>query len=386
MPAQQKSTAISGFSLAGFFFLAVSPTHLNCQTPAAPPNIEPDVLIFVDGEKLIGHLESSTAASVTFKSNMAGEITVDWSKIKELHSAQKFAVIEKGVTLRRRQSTANVPQGTLSVADQTIQVGTAAQPAPVTIPVSNTAEVVDESTFLKAVLETPGFFEAWKGSATLGISFVNSTQDTQTYTSAVSLTRSVPVESWMDPSNRTIITFNSAYGKLTQPNTPTVKTSILHGEAERDQYFTPRVYVFGDAAFDHNFAQALNLQQTYGGGMGWTAIKRENDELDVKAEVDYVNQQFFTSALNQTFLGSIFSEAYTHTFKHKIAFHEQIGVAPAWTNMRDYSAIGNMNLSIPAFKHISVTLSTLDTFLNDPPPGFRKNSFEFSTGLTYTLP
>ncbi len=369
----------------GIIFFIAAPARLNCQTPAAA-NAEPDVLIFVDGEKLIGHLESSTDKCVTFKSAMAGEITADWSKIKEIHSAQKFAVIEKGTRVRLHENTANIPQGTLSVTDQSIQVGTAAQPSPVTIPVSNTAEVIDETTFLNTVLQRPSFFRAWRGTATLGISFVNSTQNSQAYTSAVSLTRSIPNADWMDPSNRTILTFNSAYGKITQPGTPTVKTSIIHGEAERDQYFSPRVYVFGDGAFDHNYSQGLNLQQTYGGGVGWTALKRANDEIDLKAELDFVDQQFLTPAQNQTFLGSIFSEAYNRTFPHKIVFHEQIGFAPAWTSMSDYSATGNMNLSIPAFKRLSVTLSALDTFLNNPAPGFRKNSFQFTTGLTYTLP
>jgi hypothetical protein len=30
-------------------------------------------------------------------------------------------------------------------------------------------------------------------------------------------------------------------------------------------------------------------------------------------------------------------------------------------------------------------IGSLDTFLNDPPPGFRKNSFQFTAGLTYAL-
>lgn len=371
---------------AALVWLLAAPRPLNCQPPAKPPESGSDVLVFVDGEKLIGHLETSTDKTVTFKSNMAGEITVEWSKIKELHSPDKFAVIEKGVKLHAKQDTSQVPQGTLSLADQTIQLAPPPPSTPITVPVSNTATVVDESTFLKTVNERPGIFQAWQGSATAGIAFVRSTQNSETYTAAVSLTRSIPTESWMDPSNRTIITFDSAYGKLSQPGTATVKTSILHGDAERDQYLSPRVYLFGDAAFDHNYSQGLDLQQTYGGGIGWTAEKRENDELDLKAELDYVNQQFLNSMNNKSFLGSIFSESYNRTFTHKIVFHEQIGFAPAWTDTRAYSAIGNMSLTIPVIKRIGVTMSALDTFLNDPSPGFKKNSFAFTTGVTYTLP
>jgi len=54
---------------------------------------EPDVLISTSEEKLIGQLESATATTVTFKSEVAGEVTVPWSKVKELHSKRRFAVI-----------------------------------------------------------------------------------------------------------------------------------------------------------------------------------------------------------------------------------------------------------------------------------------------------
>ena len=40
---------------------------------------------------------------------------------------------------------------------------------------------------------------------------------------------------------------------------------------------------------------------------------------------------------------------------------------------------------MPVFKRLSVAISALDMFLNDPPPGFKKNSFQFTTGITYSL-
>ena len=69
---------------------------------------EPDVLIFTNGEKLIGHLNRSNGATVTFKSDMAGEVKVEWSKIKELHSSQRFAVIKNSSSLRLVSWTCSV--------------------------------------------------------------------------------------------------------------------------------------------------------------------------------------------------------------------------------------------------------------------------------------
>ena len=64
------------------------------QTP------EPDVLICKDGEKLVGHLISSNDSSLVFKSDAAGQVSVDWGKVQELRSSTKFAVVPKGVQLR----------------------------------------------------------------------------------------------------------------------------------------------------------------------------------------------------------------------------------------------------------------------------------------------
>jgi hypothetical protein len=218
-----------------------------------------------------------------------------------------------------------------------------------------------------------------------GASLVEATQKSNTFTAGVALVRAVPAENWLDPRNRTIVDFSVSYGKLTQPNTPTVKTSIYHADAERDQYFSGRFYGFGQLAYDHNFSQGLDLQQAYGGGVGWTVIKSAHQTLDVKASVNYIRQQFETAANNQNLVGSTFAEGYQRTLPHGILFTEQLSATPAWNNTRAYTASGGAGLTMPMFKRLSLSLSALDMFLNDPPPGFKKNSFQFTTGVSYTL-
>jgi len=76
-------------------------------------------------------------------------------------------------------------------------------------------------------------------------------------------------------------------------------TSIFHTDAERDEYFSPKFFALAQTAFDHNYAQGLNLQQVYGGGIGWTAIKSGRQELDLKGTVQYEKQVFQDAASNQ---------------------------------------------------------------------------------------
>jgi hypothetical protein len=359
---------------------------LYSQAPAGAAKPQPDVLIFTDGEKLIGQLKSAKGDSVVFKSDMAGEVTVAWSKIQELRTSRPFAVIGKNAKLVRHMDVSQVPQGNVAMTDQKIAVEAAAG-APRTVPVADAGFVVGQPEFDKAMNREAGFFQDWGGAVTAGASLVHATQDASTFTGGIALVRTEPTESWLNPSTRTLFDFSAAYGKVSQPNVPNVpdiKTDIFHADAEEDKYFSPRLFGFGQAAFDHNYSQGLDLQQMYGGGLGWTTYKTAAAELDLKAAISYIHQSF-SAGPNQSLVGSTFAEIYTRKFRHGILLNEQFSATPAWNNTNAYFATGSVGLTLPVHKRLSMALASADTFLNDPPPGFRKNSFQFTAGLTYAL-
>lgn len=357
---------------------------------AAKP--EPDVLVFTNGEKLIGHFEHSSGSSITFKSDMAGEVTVDWSKVKEFHSSQKFAVIPKNVRLGKNIDTSKIPQGTLSMTEQKLVVTPAAQGSPQTVPIGDAAHIVDQATFQHDALHNPGFLKGWTGAVAAGASLVEATQTSHSFSGSIGLVRAVPPEDWLEPRNRTIIDYSQSYGKVSQPGTPTVKTDIVHADVERDEYFTSRLYGFGQAAWDHNFSQGLDLQQSYGGGLGWTAYKTDNQELDFKGSIDYIKQAFAAGpndippAETKNLIGAIFGETYHRNFAHGIVLAEGLSITPAFNDTSAYSALGNVTLSLPLYKHFNLAFGAIDSYLNNPPVGFKKNSFQFTAALAYSIP
>jgi hypothetical protein len=350
--------------------------------PTPPAEGAADVLLFTDGERLSGHFVKSSGSSLTFKSDALGEITVDWSKVKELQSSAKVAVIPKGVRLRKRQDASTIAQGTLSVEDQQVHL-TGVQLR--TIPVAESGQIVDQGAFQNALSHEPGFFQDWKGTVTVGAAVVNATQDSESFTGAVSLVRAIPTEGWLEPRNRTSLNLNAAYGEVTQPTTPTIKTAIFHGDAERDEYFSPRFYVFGQGAFDHNYSQGLDLQQTYSGGIGLTIFQRANETLDIKTSVSYIREQF-NGQPNQDLIGSIFAEAFNRKFKHGLTLDQHLTLLPAWNNTNAYSGAVNALLTMPVYRRLNASAGVIDSYLNNPPPTFRKNSVQLTIGVTYALP
>jgi hypothetical protein len=334
--------------------------------------------------KLTGNVVRANSKSVTFHSDSVGNVTILWSKIQELTSSRRFVVVPKDVHLQGKQTDEQIPRGVIAMADQKIQITPGEGQAVQTIAVNDAGAVIDEAAYLKA-LRNPGLAEDWKGTLTGGVSLVRATQTSQTFTGVVHLNRAIPLEDWLAARNRTLVNFTASYGKLNQPDTGEVKTNLFHFDAERDEYFDHRLYALAAAAFDHNFSQGLTLQQTYGAGTGWTAIRSDNQTLDLKALLSYISQNF-NGRPNENLIGSVFGEVYHCDLPGGIKLDEQLTSTPAWNNTSAFFANGSAGVTLPLYKGIGMNLSVLDSFLNDPPPGFKKNSFTFVTGVTYALP
>lgn len=372
------------------------------QKPAA--NLAPDVLVLSNGDTLHGKFVSETAGNVTFHSDPLGDVSLSWDKIKEMHVNEKFAVLDKTVKLRGKKSQQQIPVGTLELSNGAVIVhpeNTA--PAP-PIQVKNAQFIMDEATLNKEIYHQPNFFTGWNGPATLGATLVTATENQYAVSGAVSLVRVIPTVSWLNPHDRTSTDFSGSFGKITQPGyvvpasgaTPasyvaatSTKTAIYHADAERDEYFSPRFFVLGQTAFDHNFSQDLDLQQIYGGGIGWTALKTPKHQLDVKATMQYEKQLFISGAAgtNQNLVGSTFSAAYDLHLK-VFTLTQGVSFIPAYNNSAAYSANETDTFAFPAYKGLSFSVGTLDSYLNDPPaslPPTKKNSFQFTMGLTYAI-
>jgi hypothetical protein len=384
--------------------------------PAAPaPNPTPDVLVLMNGDTLHGKFVSETAGKVTFHSDPLGDVSLTWDKVKELHTSEKFGVLNsKNIPTKRRKHAVEIPEGTLDVADQKVTIHPENGAELPSGTVKDAQFIMDQATLDKQINHEPGFFAGWNGPATAGATLVTATQNQYTFTGALGLIRAVPTVSWLPPRNRTSIDFSASYGKITQPgyevpasgSTPanfvaaqTTKTAIFHADAERDEYFTPRVFALAQTAFDHNFSQSLALQQIYGGGIGWTAIKTPKQELDLKATVQYESQQFIPTPAtpanpvppaptpNMNLVGSTISANYLLTLK-KVTFTQSLSYIPSYNQPNAYSANETDTLTLPAYKNLGFSVGTLDSYLNDVPitePPTKPNSFQFTLGLTYAI-
>ncbi len=335
---------------------------------------------------MTGTLEKADGKSIVFKSAMAGEITVPWSNIKTLRSSQTFAVLKPKQKLTRKDALTAAPEGALSAetTEKKVEVSIASPSLTTTLPLSDVDQVIPTAEFAKA-LQPIHWDQGWAGTASGGVSLVRSTQDSTTFNGAIALTRALPAVAWLPAGSRTSLGYTQSYGTTSQAGTPTVKTNIFHAGIEQDQYFSPKLFVLADAAFDHNFSSNLDLQQAYGGGIGYNVLKTTRQQLDLKVDVHYEKQSFFDPTSTDNIIGSTLSETYLRNLPKKIVFTEFGSYTPAWNHTSEYSAHVNGSLGFPLYKGLGFGISAIDDYLNDAPVGSNKNSSQFNMNVTYTI-
>jgi hypothetical protein len=377
--------------------LVCSSPFAAAQDAAAKPGV--DVLIFTNGDQLTGTLVSESGGTVAFHSDMTGDIDVDWKDIKSLHTGDKYAVISSGEKLKVGRPAPQVPVGTLSVSNDEVSVAGVGGEVK-NVPTKDAAYLVKGDDFQKAIAHEPGFTHGWVGGVTIGASLVESTQTSESFTGAIALVRTQPSVDWLLPRNKTIFDATAAYGLTTQPFIPGVqsassaKTNILHGDIERDQYLTPRFYVLGDASADHNIGSGLRVQQIYGAGVGYSIIKEETRTLDVKGDIHYQKQDFypaadFPSGQTLNLIGASIGEMYMQKLPKGLVFNETGTVLPAFNTPAGqpsaFSAQIIAGLLFPVYKNLGFTVGSQDNFVNNPPLGYKKNTFQVTAGITYTV-
>lgn len=380
---------------AGIALFAVATAWSTCVAQAPQEKAGADTITFSNGDRLTGKVLSEADGKVVFHSDVAGDISVEWSKIQELHTEGRFAVLFPGQKLKLGRPAPEVPIGTVTASSEQVSVSTVGGEVK-NIPAKAAAFLVPADQFEQTLLHQPGLLHGWTGALTLGVTLVQATQTSQTFTGALSAARVVPKADWLDPRNRTTFNASANYGLLREPfisgvqAASTAKSEILHGDLERDEYLTRRFYVLADASADHNLGSGLNLQQDYGAGAGTTLISRPLRTLDVKGDIHYEKQEFYPAqdaagGRTENLVGASLGESFLQKLPRGLIFTESGVVQPAFNVPSAFTAEALAQLAFPVYKRLAFSLTAQDNYLNNPPGGYKKNTFQFTAGLTYTL-
>jgi hypothetical protein len=418
------------------FYLLASALCLLGQAPEPGP----DAITFVNGDRISGQIIGTTSRGLIFRGTMVGELTVEWSSIRDLHSENGFGGITGNAGGTNALGSPPAPPAPRTSPPPAVTAGVQTPapvtPAPVTPPAAQAraeppAAVPPAVPALPAPATTSraaapsakpapadepkpssaasehtwlGFrlFTGWQGSATAGLAYVAASTSLISFTPSVNLLRTWPKARGSWPVRaRTYINFMANYSKETEngdlsyfdPTHRTLfipgsfdETSTLHGEFTQDYFLFPRLFVMAGATFDHNYAQSLDLLQAYGGGLGYVLYRTDRSEFDFRAGAGYSKQQYAGyPSFDTSVVASRFYQSYEHKFANGMSFSEQGGIRPAWTDPKYLFGGGQLSFNMPLYHRLNFNVSSFDFWSNTPPPMLKKNIFQVSLGVNYTF-
>jgi len=339
-----------------------------------------DVATLKNGDRVTGTLVTIKGGTLQLKTANLGSVTIPLAQVVSYSSDKPVAVIIKGQEPVQGM-LGLLPSGDWQVKTTSGQSQTIAAAKP---------EVIVPAEDYQKLEQAPGVLQAWKGSASLGYSLQNGSQETNTLTTGIAAIRERPATPIFERHMRTNFDFTTLFSHAEQKSltppftiTSTVSSRTLTADLRQDYLFSADNFVFLFGQINHVSTQDLYLQQTYGGGFGRDVVKNARTTFAVLGGPTYVQEKFFNGLLTQT-VELLVGETLGEQFSKRLRLDHYLHIYPDLIHGGQYRFDTSAVLSYKLSSKFSVNASVIDLYLSNPPTG-EKNNITFSAGIGYSF-
>lgn len=310
---------------------------------------------------------------ITFKTDYAGEIKVQWSAVKETATEKPLYVVKKDKT------TVN---GNVTSEDSNVVVHTA-NAGNISVPLSDVIIIrsPDQQQAYERSLH-PSLFEAWKGGANFGFALARGNSDTTNLALGFNADRKTL-------SDEIKVYASSIYSTSGIPVGGTVTASEILGGIRFDRNINPKFFAFVSGDFAHNALQSLNVQEIYGGGLGWHAINHPNTTLDVLAGLNYTHESYSgatatsaSASVNRNLPAITVGQDFARKLGGTTSFTEHFYFYPDLSDTSQYRFSLDAGLVTQINKWLGWQATVSDRYITNPPIlGTKSNDVVLTAGI-----
>jgi putative salt-induced outer membrane protein len=337
-----------------------------------------DQVTLKNGDRLTGTIVKSDAKTMLIKTELAGDVNVQWDAVTTIVSSEPLHLeLKDGQTV---VGTVATTDGKIAVATKT--AGEVTAPRDAVVAVRNSEEQKSYDAEMDR-LRNPHLTDFWSGILDTGLSVTRGNSATLAYNLSAKAVRATDRDK--------ISTYATAvYAKddTTFPNRTTAHA--IRGGVRGDLNVSERVFVFGFTDFEYDQFQDLDLRNVLGGGLGYQLIKTKNTTFDVFGGGDYEQEFFSASASFPTGLtrktGELLAgEELDSKVNSRMTFSERFSFFPNVTNTGDYRLQLDATAATKLKTWLSWQVTYSDRYLSNALPGLKKNDVLLSTGLRLTF-
>jgi len=333
-----------------------------------------DQVILKNGDRLTGTIVKSDGNELVIKTEFAGEVTVKWSAIQELNSAEPLHVESKEG--QKIQGTVKTEDGKIAV--QTTDKGQVEVPKEsVSLIRSQSEQAAYEQTL------HPDWLHSWTGGANVSFALTRGNSETKNLALAFVADRKTL-------HDHLGLYANSVYATNDAPDaTPNLTADTIQGGARYDHDFTPKLFGFVAGDFQTDALQALDLRSVFTGGLGFHAIKSERTTLDILGGANYTHEKYqdIDQGINFTrnSAGLTIGEELLTKLGKATSLTEKLYFFPDLSHTGEYRATFNFGTVTKINSWLGWQNSFSDIYVTNPPAGTRQNDILLTTGLNFSF-
>ena len=355
-------------------------------------NSKADQVTLKNGDRLTGTIVKSDTKTLIMKTELAGDVNIQWEAITAIVSSQSLHLgLKDGQTI----------VGTVTTADSKFEVATkeagavvAAKDAVVTV--RNDAEQKAYDDQIER-LRHPHLTDFWSGALDTGLSDTKGNSDSLTFTAGGKAAR-------VTDTDKISVYSNVIYSKSTIDGVSTTTAHDIRGGVRGDLNVSDRTFVFAFTDLEYDAFQHLDLRNVLGGGFGYHAVKTKNTSFNLFGGGSF-DQEYFAAyslvtanptpppatittaepSLTRKSGEVVLGEDLNTKINGRTTLSERFSLYPNVSSTGNYRTEFDISAATKLKNWLGWQISYSDRYITNPPTGLKGNDQLLSTGLRLTF-
>lgn len=321
-----------------------------------------------NGDRLTGALVKFEGDTLTLKSDLAGEVKIQWDAVERITSDRPVYVTSKD---------GRVLVGTLATTDGHIEVQTA--------DAGKVALARDAIQLIRSKEEQAAYEAelarqrraAWSGSADAGLSATRGNADTLVIGLGSQAARTTRTDK---------LSFYAAslFARNGTSGVSVTTAEAIRGGARYDRNISDRLFGFVLTDLERDKFQRLDLRLVFGGGLGYHARRSARTRLDLFGGGSYDREKFSTG-LTRNSAEALAGEELSYKLSENTTLAQRAVLYPNLSEFGEYRFAFDLTGVTKLTGQLGLQATVSDRFQSDPLPGVKKNDLLLTTGLRVTF-
>lgn len=321
-----------------------------------------DELFFKNGDRLTGKIEYFVGGKLVFKSDIAGEVTVDISNIQTFSSDSPVKVCLKDGTIFSQKVLSSKPNRFAIEAVDTLK--------------AQEFDIDDITSINPPVKAAP----RWSGDVSAGLTSTHGNTKTENISASVNLTKRTE-------KDRTRLSGDYARGRQEDPDTGEEETieDWWRTKAKYDYFFTKKLYGYLDGRYEKDAIAELDRRVIVGSGGGYQWVESEDMSFSTELGLASLYEKFDNQTDSSSELSAQLGYNFDKRLTKNIKFIHDLTYYPNLEKFSDYFLTSTAELRAHFTKTIFVNFKAILGYDATPAIGAHKTDVKYFLGVGYSF-